>query len=204
MGVIVFINGRSYMPEDARISVFDRGLLFGDSVFETMGTYQGRPFALKQHVRRLRRSAELVRIRFDCTDAELIAEIEAAIGCADNAESYIRVIVTRGSGELGLDPALAVDPQRIIIVSPLNRPPPSAYANGVAAVTVHTNRATDASDAVGAKVGNYLVAVLAMEKARAASANEALIVDRRGVIIEGATSNVFWVESGKLWTPPET
>jgi branched-chain amino acid aminotransferase len=204
LGVVVLINGQSHPPETACISVFDRGLLYGDSVFETIGTYSGRPFALEEHVRRLRRSADLVRIRLECSDADLIREVTDAIARGGNAESYIRVIVTRGSGELGLDPALAVNPQRIVIVTPLVRPPAAAYTDGVSAVTIQSNRATDATDAIGAKVGNYLVAVLAMEKARAAAANEALIVDRNGAIIEGATSNVFWVSAGNLWTPAES
>lgn len=202
MGTIVLINGRTFSPVDAKISVFDRGLLYGDSVFETIGTYGGKPFALSEHLQRLRRSAELVYIPLTASDEEMAREVTASLAAAQNAESYIRLIVTRGSGDLGLDPALAADPQRILIVTPLHRPSPETYANGVKAVTARTHRATDASDAVGAKVGNYLVAVLAMRKAQAASANEALIVDRDGNVIEGATSNLFWVEAGQLCTPP--
>jgi branched-chain amino acid aminotransferase len=134
----------------------------------------------------------------------LVREITNAVEQAANSESYVRIIVTRGSGELGLDPALAVDPQRIVIVTPLHRPGPDAYENGVKAIAVKTQRATEATDAVGAKVGNYLVAVLAMHKARAVSANEALIVDRDGNVIEGATSNLFWVKAGRLSTPAES
>ncbi|MGE5788172.1 MAG: aminotransferase class IV, partial [Myxococcales bacterium] len=129
-------------------------------------------------------------------------EVSVALAAAQNPESYLRLIVTRGSGDLGLDPALATDPQRILIVTPLHRPSRETYAKGVKAVTARTHRATDASDAIGAKVGNYLVAVLAMRKAQAAAANEALIVDRDGHVIEGATSNLFWVEAERLCTPP--
>lgn len=204
MAVVVAINGRFFAPEEARISVFDRGLLFGDSVFETLGTYAGRPFALEEHLTRLRKSAELVHIGLMISDAELSSEVLGAIERARNTESYVRIIVTRGSGELGLDPFLASDPQRIVIVTPLVRPEPKTYESGVRAITVKTSRATDATDAKGAKVGNYLVAVLAMEKARAVSANEALIVDRDGYVVEGASSNLFWVKSGRLWTPPES
>jgi branched-chain amino acid aminotransferase len=197
------IGGKVYSPEDARVSVFDRGLLYGDSVFETLGTYAGRPFAVVEHVRRLRRSAELVFIDLTLSDAALIAEISEAIRQSGNAESYVRVIVTRGSGELGLDPALAVDPQRIIIVTALHRPNPSAYEKGVTAITYRTQRATDETGAAGAKVGNYLVAVMAMKQAKPVGANEALIVDGAGRIVEGATSNVFMVKNGELVTPAE-
>jgi branched-chain amino acid aminotransferase len=192
-----------FAPNDAKVSVFDRGLLYGDSVFETIGTYGGRPFALKEHVRRLRRSADLVFIELGVSDEELSVEVERAIELAENAESYVRVIVTRGSGELGLDPALAVAPQRIIIVTPLHRPPETAYTDGVTAITYRTTRTTDDTFAMGAKVGNYLVAVLAMRQAKPLGANEALIVDGLGRIVEGATSNVFLVKDGRLVTPAE-
>jgi branched-chain amino acid aminotransferase len=204
MGVVVVINGSRKAIEDARISVFDRGLLFGDSVFETVGTYGGEPFALAEHVRRLRHSAEQVFIDLAVSDQELGREVKAAVELAGNAESYVRIIVTRGSGELGLDPALATDPQRIVIVAPLHRPSRETYERGVTAIAVKTHRPTDIADVAGAKVGNYLVAVLAMRKARAMAANEALVVNQEGYVIEGATSNVFWVSQGTLWTPPET
>jgi branched-chain amino acid aminotransferase len=204
MGVVVVINGSTHAAEEARISVFDRGLLFGDSVFETLGTYGGVPFALAEHLRRLRHSAELVFIELPLSDAELGREVKAAVQRAGNAESYVRIIVTRGSGELGLDPALALDPQRIVIVTPLDRPKPATYEHGATAITVRTHRPTDTAGVVGGKVGNYLGAVLAMRKARAMSANEALIVDQDGNVIEGATSNLFWVGQARLWTPPES
>lgn len=203
MSVIVAINGRLVSAQDARLSVFDRGLLYGDSVFETLGTYAGRPFALGEHLRRLRRSAELVLIDIGVSDEQLADEITRTIDGSGNAESYVRIIVTRGSGELGLDPGLAVDPQRIVIVTPLHRPGPEMYELGVTAITERTDRVTDATHAAGAKVGNYLVAVMAMKRAKAAGANEALIVDGEGRVIEGATSNLFIVRSGVLWTPGE-
>jgi branched-chain amino acid aminotransferase len=204
MSTLVVINGEAYVPEEAKISVFDRGLLYGDSVFETLGTYSGKPFALREHVRRLRHSAELVYIDLSLSDEGLSEEIAAAVVQSGNAESYVRVIVTRGSGELGLDPALAVAPQRIIIVTPLHRPAQTAYEQGVSAITYKTQRTTDETLAMGAKVGNYLVAVLAMKQAKARTANEALIVDRDGRLVEGATSNLFLVKNGQLLTPPDS
>jgi len=204
MGVVVVINGRVCLPEEARISVFDRGLWYGDSVFETLGTYDGQPFALTEHIQRLRRSAELVYIELGVSNEALAREVTEAVRFAGNPESYVRVIVTRGSGELGLDPSLAENPQRIVIVTPLRRPSQATYEHGVTAISVQTHRTTDATEAIGAKVGNYLVAVLAMKKAKAAGANEALIVERGGHLIEGATSNLFWVRGQELGTPPES
>lgn len=204
MPTLVMINGVLCRPEDAKLSVFDRGLLYGDSVFEAVGTYQGRPFALVQHLERLRRSAALVHIEVPIDDEAFRKEIEAVIAAAGFAESYVRVIVTRGSGEMGLDPGLAVSPQRIAIVTELHRPPELAYDQGVSAITYKTQRTTDDTEAAGAKVGNYLVAVLAMQEAKRVGANEALIVDRLGQVVEGATSNVFVVKAGRLVTPPES
>ncbi len=204
MTITVFIDGQSVPPESASVSVFDRGLLFGDSVFETLGTHGGRLFALDEHVRRLRRSLGLVFIELEVSDQCLCEEIESAVRLSGNPESYVRVIVTRGSGELGLDPALARAPTRIIIVTPLKRPSASSYSDGVTAISYRTQRTAEATEAVGAKVGNYLVAVLAMRQARPVGANEALIVDGDGRVLEGATSNVFVYRQGRLITPPES
>jgi branched-chain amino acid aminotransferase len=198
------INGVVFAPEAAKISVFDRGLLYGDSVFETLGTYHGRPFALREHLERLRRSAGLVFIDVPISDEDFAEEIHQSIRSAGNDESYVRAIVTRGSGELGLDPALAVTPQRIVIVTPLHRPARETYERGVKAITYRTQRSTDETAAVGAKIGNYLVAVLATKEAKVEGANEALIVDRSGRLVEGATSNVFLVRGGAVTTPPES
>jgi branched-chain amino acid aminotransferase len=110
-------------------------------------------------------------------------------------------MITRGTGKLGLDPGLAHDPLRVIIVAPLEAPSEALYESGIAAVTYRTQRPSDATTAVGAKIGNYLVAALAMKKAREAGAAEALIVDGRGRVVEGATSNVFAVRQRELLTP---
>lgn len=197
----VSIDGVLRASHEARVSVFDRGFLYGDSVFETIRTYEGRPFALTEHLDRLWRSAALVFIDMPCDRAQLVKEIDATLQAVGNAESYIRVMVTRGQGEMGLDPALAEVPVRVIIVGPLNPPPPSLYESGAFAVTFQTARPSDATSP-GAKIGNYLVAVLAMREAKKHGANEALIVDREGLVAEGASSNVFVVSTGTLVTPP--
>lgn len=199
------IDGRPVAPEAAHVSVFDRGFLYGDSVFETIRTYAGRPFALDRHLQRLAQSAARVFIELPVGLEQLAREVESAIVGAGNAESYVRLTLTRGVGEsLGLDPGLSRHALRVIIVTPLKPPPAEAYRDGVSVVTYRTERVTDHSPAAGAKVGNYLTAVLANREVRAAGAAEALIVDGRGRVVEGATSNVFVVEpDGTLVTPPE-
>ncbi len=199
----VWIDGLVHEPEAAVVSVFDRGFLYGDSVFETLRTYGGRAFALLEHLQRLERSAAKVFIELPVSLEVLGAEIEAAVAATGNQESYVRVIVTRGSGPLGLDTGFVAHPLRAIIVGRLEPPPPEAYDRGIAVVTYRTQRVSEATEAAGTKVGNYLVAVLAMRSARAEGASEALIVDGGGNVVEGATSNVFAVREGRLVTPPE-
>jgi branched-chain amino acid aminotransferase len=205
MTSLVTIDGRPMSPETAKISVFDRGFLYGDSIFETLRTYGGRPFALDRHLARLARSAERVFIELPVSVEQLGREVQSAIAGAGNAESYVRLTVTRGVGEtLGLDPGLSRHATRVVIVTPLTSPPPQTYIDGVSVVSYRTDRVTDHSVAAGAKIGNYLTAVLATRAARAAGAYEALIVDGRGCVVEGATSNVFAVRGdGTLLTPPE-
>jgi branched-chain amino acid aminotransferase len=208
---LVSIDGSIVPPERATVSVFDRGFLFGDAVFEVLRTYGGVPFALEEHLARLERSCELVFIRMPVSAKELEQEIGAAIHEAANPESYVRIIVTRGQGPIGLDPDLAGAPLRVVIVEPLNPPPRAAYADGIGLVTVSTKRAVDETGAVGAKVSNYLANLLALREAKRRGAQEALVVDSKGVVVEGASSNVFVVraappEGGRatLLTPPES
>lgn len=201
MNRIVSIDGVHFPPGEAKVSVFDRGFLYGDSIFETVRTYGGEPFALAEHMARLERSAARVAIDMPIPAADFGMEIRLAIRAARNPESFARAMLTRGSGPIGLDPALAGAPLRVVIVAPLTPLPTSSYRDGVAVVTVRTHRAGDA--AAGAKVGNYLGSLLALKEARAQGAHEALIVDPKGQIVEGTTSNVFIVRDGEVVTPPE-
>lgn len=202
MATLVVLDGQYCPPAEPTVSVFDRGFLYGDSVFETLRTYGGKPFELDEHLRRLERSAELVFIPLPLSRAELGQEVLAAIAAAGNEESYVRLMVTRGQGPLGLDPELADRPRRVIIVQPLVPPPAEQYERGIAAISYRTERVADATSAQGAKIGNYLISVLAMREAHSAGASEALVVDGHGRLLEGASSNVFLVERGTLVTPP--
>jgi len=200
--VEIWIQGARRTPEDSFVSVLDRGFLYGDSVFETLRTYNGSPFALDEHLERLEQSASRVFIELPLPLDELKAEVVRAVGESAFAECYVRVMITRGVGALGLDPGLAVDPTRVLIVAPLKPPPLEAYRDGIRVISFQTSRVNDATEAAGAKIGNYLVAVLANRKASEQGAKEALIVSPEGEVLEGATSNVFWFQKGELFTVP--
>lgn len=201
MSRVAYIDGVRFAPEEAKVSVYDRGFLYGDTVFETIRTYGGRAFALDEHLARLERSAEKVAIPLPVTRAALAAEISAAVAAAANAESYARVVLSRGEGPLGLDPSLASRPLRVILVEPLVPLPEELYRDGVAVMTVRTERAGDGAQ--GAKVGNYLASLLALRQARAAGAHEAIVLDAAGRVVEGTTSNVFLIARDVLVTPPD-
>jgi len=215
MPTVVNLDGVLLPPAAARISVFDRGFLYGDSVYEVVRTYGGRPFELHAHLARLRHSAARLGLspRWDGArvEAEIARTLEASRG--EDApdpeaapwnvgERYLRVVMTRGAGEIGLDPALAVDPVALVIAQPLVGPPRRAWREGVGVAVVGVRRA--APDAVdpSAKTGAHLPHVLAVREARAAGAHEALLLDARGAVTEGSSSNVFAVRGGRVTTPP--
>ncbi len=215
MPSIVNIDGALVPPGEARITVFDRGFLYGDSVYEVVRTYRGRPFELAAHLRRLAHSAERIGLGLPWearrTEAELGRTLEAARGedppdpggAPWNAgERYARIVMTRGAGEIGLDPALAVDPKAIVIVQPLHAPPLAAYREGVKVCVVGVEHVPPRAVGPAAKTGNYLSHVLALREARAQGAHEALMLDRDGFVTEGTTSNVFAVRGGAVLTPP--
>jgi branched-chain amino acid aminotransferase len=200
---VVMIDGQPFAPAQAQVSVFDRGFLYGDSVFEALRTYGSKPFGLEEHVARLMRSAELVSIAVPLTAAAFAQEIRRGIELGGFSESYVRVMLTRGRAEtLGLASALAPTPLRVAMVLPLELPPARKYEAGISAVTYKTQRISDGTSAAGAKLGNYLISVLAIDQARASGAEEAILVDHSGSVLEGATSNVFLVTGERLITPP--
>jgi branched-chain amino acid aminotransferase len=191
-------------PAAAHVSVFDRGFLYGDSVFETLRTYGGQAFALDDHLRRLEESARRVLIPMPVKREQFAAEVREAVRTAGFGECLVRIVLTRGRATvLGLDPSLADTPLRVVIVLPLESPAAKKYEQGISAITYRTQRVADGTAAAGAKVGNYLTAVLAMHEARRQGAEEALLVDAEERLLEGATSNVFGVVAGHLVTPPE-
>jgi branched-chain amino acid aminotransferase len=218
MPTVVNLDGALVPPAQAVVSVFDRGFLYGDSVYEVIRTYGGRPFELAAHLRRLAHSAERIGLAPAWGPERALPEIERTLAASrrgdpeeasdpdaaswNAGERYLRLIMTRGAGELGLDPALAVDPRAIVIVQPLRGPPARAYEDGVKACVVGIRHASPSTVDPSAKTGAHLNHVLAVHEARAQGAHEALLLDDRGLVTEGASSNVFAVRGGRVATPP--
>jgi branched-chain amino acid aminotransferase len=202
MSIRVHIDGAVRLPEEAKISVFDRGFLYGDSVYETIGTAYGRLFAARDHLVRLERSAERIGLR-PPPRAEIERAIAETVAAAGNPESRVRVILTRGAGKLDLDPASVDDTQLVVIVFPLGGPTPQMYEKGVAVAIVSITRNSPRAIDPAVKSGNYLNNVLALGEARRrCQAYEAILCAGDGCIAEGATSNVFAVMGGEVRTPP--
>src|SRR5258708_28972418 len=135
-GRAVSMGGKVVGADAAVVSVYDRGFLFGDGVFEVLRTYAGRPFALAEHLARLRRSAGRVAIDLPWSDEQLAADVERVVAAAGLGDAYVRVMVTRGTGPVSLDPDTARDPRRGVPLEPLAPPPPSASPTGVPAPTL--------------------------------------------------------------------
>lgn len=199
----VLLDGVVFDPPDAKVSVFDRGFLYGDSVYEVVRTYDGKPFALGDHLQRLAWSAARLGMELPVPLAQIDQEVRACLAAAANPDSYIRIVVTRGAGEIGLDPALAVDPVRLVIVRALPPQDPHLYEDGAkVALVLPMREPAEATPDGSPKTGNYLPNVLAVGQAKKRGAYEALLVDRDGRVLEGASSNVFAVRAGALTTPP--
>lgn len=200
MSIRVHVRGEILAAEDARISVFDRGFLYGDSVFETLATAHGRLFALSEHLDRLERSAALIGI-VPPPRSVIEAAVRDTVIAAGNDESRVRVMISRGVGWGDLDPASAGPPGLVIIVAPLGSREGEAgqmYVDGVdVAVPAGTSRTVDPR----VKSGNYLPNLLALGAARRQGAHEAILPAADGGLGEGATSNLFVVAAGEVKTP---
>ncbi|MGB5694045.1 MAG: aminotransferase class IV [Polyangiales bacterium] len=197
----VSIDGLVVDGGEARVSVFDRGFLYGDSVFEVFRTYDGVPFAEKAHLERLRRSADRLMIPMPVSIETLSSEVRATLDAAGEGEWYVRVVITRGTGPLTYDPTTATTPLRVIIAVPVSVPPAEYYGRGIAVCLLRASRPTDDARASGAKASNYLANLLAVYEAKQKGAQEALMLGRDGQILEGASSNLFVVKDGVARTP---
>jgi len=203
MGTLVSIDNRLLSRRTARIDIFDRGFLYGDSIYEAVRTYAGMPFAWAEHLARLHRSAERVELAVPVTDDELGARLRRVLRAAANPESQVRLIVTRGGGPLSmsLDPRQALAGRVIYLVRPLRPLPEKLYADGVAVALVPLSPG-ESGVGPSAKTGSHLGQVLALGRATAQGAHEALMVDARGNVTEGVSSNLFALLEGALVTPP--
>jgi branched-chain amino acid aminotransferase len=198
----VWIDGVLSPAQAARVSVFDRGFLYGDSAFEVMRTYGKRPFRERAHITRLRGSCERLLIALPLDDQTLSEIIGNTIAASQLPECYVRVMVTRGVGPMNIDLAQANEPSVLVFALTLNPLAASVYENGIAVGLSRAARATDGTRAVGAKTSNYLGSVMALHEVKQRGCQEALILGPSGEVIEGATSNVFVVRAGELITPP--
>lgn len=202
MAQAVVMNGAVCPVEEAKVSLFDRGFLYGDSVYEVLRTYGGVPFELGLHLDRLEASGERIGLSLPASKAVLAEESRRAHRASQNDESYLRIVVTRGIGSFGLDPGLAEDPLRVVLALPVKPPPEALYVEGASVEVVGVRRNLPEAVDPRAKTGNYLNSVLALREARARGAHEAIMLDASGQVTEGASSNVFVVMDGLLLTPP--
>jgi branched-chain amino acid aminotransferase len=201
VGILCNVEGRLVPPEQAQVSVLDRGFLYGDSVYEVVRTYGGRPFEVDRHLLRMERTA--VRIGLSLPPRELVLkEVARTLEAAGNAESYARIVITRGDGQFGLGAHLSAGHRMVIIVRPLQTPTEEQYARGLQMAIAKTRRNSPLSLDPALKTGNYLNNILALREAHEAGAEDAILLDLNGRVTEATTSNVFFVQRGVVVTPP--
>jgi branched-chain amino acid aminotransferase len=197
----VYIGGKLYDKSDAKISVFDHGLLYGDGVFEGIRAYSGRVFRLKQHVDRLYNSARGIHLEIPMRREEMASAIVDTLTYNKLIDAYIRVLVTRGAGSLGLDPRKTTDPQVIIITDRISLYPEELYDHGLKIITAATTR--NHPNAVNPRIKslNYLNNILAKIEATQAGCLEALMLNHKGELAECTGDNIFVVQGARLHTP---
>lgn len=202
MGLKVYINGEFYEKQDARISVYDHGLLYGDGVFEGIRVYNGTIFRCKEHIDRLFASARAIALEMPMTRDEVAEAMRHTLDSNGLTDAYIRVLVTRGIGTLGLDPYECTNPQVIIITGSIALYPPEYYEKGLELVTVPTVR--NHPNAVNPRIKsmNYLNNILAKIECLQAGVTEAVMLNKEGYVAECTGDNIFIVKDGKLLTPP--
>jgi branched-chain amino acid aminotransferase len=197
----IYISGKLFDKSDAKISVYDHGLLYGDGVFEGIRAYSGRVFRLKQHVDRLYESALGIHLQIPMKREEMASAIVDTLVHNKLSDAYIRVVVTRGAGSLGLDPRKTSDPQVIIITDHISLYPEELYEHGLKIVTAATTR--NHPNAVNPRIKslNYLNNILARIEGTQAGCMEALMLNHKGEVAECTGDNIFVVQSGKIHTP---
>jgi len=199
---LVNIDGKLYGPEDAKISVFDHAFLFGDSVYETMRTYRRKVFLLDEHMNRLENSARMLYLTLSLSIEELKDEIRKTVNESSNAESYIRLIITRGVGKIGIGMESCKNPGYVILVLPLVPPAPEFYREGVPVTIVSVRRNDPRALNPRMKSSNLINNILAYREAREAGAFEGILCNSEGFITEATGSNIFMVRGNVLVTPP--
>jgi branched-chain amino acid aminotransferase len=207
MPATVNVNGRVFAEEHAVISVFDHGFLYGEGVYETLRTYNGQPFLFDRHMQRLRTSAGMLALDVPLGDAEIDARFRdtmraAGLGESTGREAYIRILVTRGIGELTYDPAACPTPSIVVIVKANVEPPPHVFERGVTVALVPVVR--NHPDTVNPRIksNNLINNALAMQEAFRRGAFEGVMRNYKGELAECTQSNLFVVKNGVALTPP--
>jgi len=201
--LLIYIDGEFYPRSEAKVSVFDHGLLYGDGVFEGIRSYDGLVFKLKEHIDRLYRSAHALMLDIPLKKEEMIEAVLETLRRNKLKDAYIRVVVTRGVGDLGLDPRKCTKPSIVIITVPmLKLYDEEKRRKGTSLIISWTRR--DSVDATTHEIKslNYLNSILAKIEANNAGVDEALILDKQGFICEASAENIFIVKNGEISTPP--
>ena len=198
----IYINGKLFDKADAKISVYDHGFLYGDGVFEGIRIYEGKVFRLREHIDRLYESARHIKLEIPMSRQQLSDAVNSTVKANAKKNGYIRLVISRGAGTLGLDPRKTTDPQTIIIVDDISLYPPELYENGMEIATVATIR--NHPNAVNPRIKslNYLNNILAKIEAIQAGCMEALMLNHKGEVAECTGDNIFLVKRGELRTPP--
>jgi branched-chain amino acid aminotransferase len=203
--LLVYIDGKFYPKSEAKVSVYDHGLLYGDGIFEGIRAYEGTVFKLDEHLDRLYRSAHAMLLEISLTKDEMKKAVLDTLKTNNLRNAYIRLVVTRGVGDLGLDPRKCAKPTLIIITTRLIQ----LHSNdrkkdGITAMVSWVKR--DPVDATTHEIKslNYLNSILAKIEANIASVDEAICLDKRGFVSEGVAENIFMVRNGEIRTPPTT
>lgn len=202
MSLQVYINGKFFAKEDAKVSVYDHGLLYGDGIFEGIRCYSGKVFRMEEHLERLYQSARAIMLEIPITPEKLAADVYETLKRNNFVDAYIRLVVTRGAGSLGLDPFKTSDPQVIIITDKIALYPAEYYEKGLELITASTIRNHPAALSPRIKSLNYLNNIMAKMEGLQAGCVEALMLNHKGEIAECTGDNIFLVRDGRLLTPP--
>ena len=200
--LLVYVDGNYYPKSQAKISVYDHGLLYGDGVFEGIRAYSGVVFKLKEHIDRLYRSAHTIMLQIPMAKEEMIDTVLETLRKNNLKDSYIRLVVTRGVGDLGLNPRKCAKPSVIVITDAISLLKSEAKEKGVTAMLSWVKR--DPVDATTHEIKslNYLNSILAKIEANINDVDEAICLDKNGFICEGVAENIFMVKNGSIFTPP--
>ena len=202
MGLKIYIDGKYLEKDDAKVSVFDHGFLYGDGVFEGIRSYNGKVFELTAHVKRLYDSAKAIRLEIPIPPEQMEREVEDTLNINGIKDGYVRLIVTRGVGYLGLSPKKTTHPSIVIIADQISLYPAELYENGLEVITCSTIRNHPNALSPRIKSMNYLNNILAHIEALDAGVVEGIMLNHEGYVSECTGDNIFIVRNGELQTPP--